>query len=553
MPVISTVTPLSGPGLRTAGDCLRAIRAGNLDACDLMAVPVEADGAVTADQALDELLEVRADDFVKAADLTGKAGQSAQAVARAGSATIRVIFLGVDDRSPRALRRAGGELGRILQAGDRALSSVVAGRQASQIRAFAEGVLLGSYRYTEKSTAGDQAQDAELRLLVTDGNDSSLETGAVDEVGAPDEVAALIAEATTVATAVALARDLTNTPSLRKSPQWLADAAVRVAADSGLVARIWTDQELLSSGFGGITAVGSGSDRPPRLIELSYVPGRTPDGRTPDAQTWQSAQGAADAERRHIVLVGKGITFDSGGLSLKPNDGMKAMKTDMAGGAAVIAVMSALARLGVAYQVTGLVAAAENMPSGSACRPGDVLTAFGGRTVEVLNTDAEGRLVLADAIAYADAVLEPDQIIDVATLTGAARIALGGSLAALYSTSEDLAAALTASGEASGDRLWRMPLVDDYRSALDSPVADIANVPRSGPGAGSITAALFLKEFAGSRPWAHLDIAGAARSSGDEGELSAGGTGFGTRLLLRWLQGSPVRGAGADQPVSLPA
>jgi hypothetical protein len=188
------------------------------------------------------------------------------------------------------------------------------------------------------------------------------------------------------------------------------------------------------------------------------------------------------------------------------------------------------------------------MPSGSAYRPGDVLTAFGGRTVEVLNTDAEGRLVLADAIAYADAVLEPDQIIDVATLTGAARIALGGSLAALYSTSDELAATLTASGEASGDLLWRMPLVDDYRTALDSPVADIANVPRSGAGAGSITAALFLREFAGARPWAHLDIAGAARKSADEGELSAGGTGFGTRLLLCWLQEPAVRAS--EQPVA---
>jgi len=531
MPVIGTVTPLRGAGLRTAGDCLRAIDAGSLDACDLIAVPVEASGEIAADQALDDFLAVPANDIVKAAQLSGKAGQSAQAVARAGSDTVKVIFLGVGDRSPRALRRAGGELGRMLQSGGRALSSVVAGRPAADVRDFAEGVLLGSYRYTEKSTVDEQAHDAELRLLVTpDGGDSSQETGAAGEA------AAAIAQATTVATAVALARDLTNTPSLRKSPQWLADAAVHVAADSGLGVRIWTDQELLSSGFGGLTAVGSGSDRPPRLIELSYMP---------------SAPSRSDATRRHVVLIGKGITFDSGGLSLKPNDGMKAMKTDMAGGAAVIAVMSALARLGVADQVTGLVAAAENMPSGSAYRPGDVLTAFGGRTVEVLNTDAEGRLVLADAIAYADAILEPDQIIDVATLTGAARIALGGSLAALYSTSDDLAAELTASGEASGDRLWRMPLVDDYRRALDSPVADIANVPRNGAGAGSITAALFLREFAGSRPWAHLDIAGAARRSADEGELSAGGTGFGTRLLLRWLQESAMRAE--EQPVSLPA
>jgi leucyl aminopeptidase len=178
------------------------------------------------------------------------------------------------------------------------------------------------------------------------------------------------------------------------------------------------------------------------------------------------------------------------------------------------------------------------MPSGSAYRPGDVLASYGGRTVEVLNTDAEGRLVLADAIAYADATLEPDQIVDVATLTGAARIALGGSMAALYSTSDDLATALLDSGAASGDRLWRMPLADDYRSALESPVADLSNISRTDDGAGSITAALFLREFAGVRPWAHLDIAGAARSGADDGELTAGGTGFGTRLLLRWLIGA---------------
>ncbi len=497
MPVIAAITPLSDPGLSTAGDCLRAMDAGSLDVCDLMIVPVGLDSEVVPDEALDAMLALPAADVVTAAQLTGKAGQSAQAAAKVGQSTVRIVFLGVGDRSPRALRRAGGELGRMLRPGDRAVSAVVAGQPAGQVQAFAEGVLLGSYRFSEKSAATDaavqeagDAHGAEVRLLVT--------WAASGELAAAIEAA--IEEANTVATAVGLARDLTNTPSVRKSPQWLADAASRVAAEKGLAVRIWTDQELASSGFGGLTAVGAGSDRPPRLIELRYEP--------PGA-------------KRHLVLVGKGITFDSGGLSLKPNDAMKAMKTDMAGGAAVIAAMSALA--------------AENMPSGSAYRPGDVLVAFGGRTVEVLNTDAEGRLVLADAIAYADATLEPDQIVDLATLTGAARIALGGSLAALYATNEELAAALLDAGESSGDRLWRMPLVEDYRNLLNSPVADLANVPRHPAGAGSITAALFLREFAGSRPWAHLDIAGAARSGADDGELTAGGTGFGTRLLLRYL------------------
>ena len=524
MPVIAAITPLSDPGLSTAGDCLRAMDAGSLDVCDLMIVPVGLDSEVVPDEALDAMLALPAADVVTAAQLTGKAGQSAQAAAKVGQSTVRIVFLGVGDRSPRALRRAGGELGRMLRPGDRAVSAVVAGEPAGQVRAFAEGLLLGSYRYSEKSAATDAAiqeagdtHGAEVRLLVT--------WAASGELAAAIEAA--IEEANTVATAVGLARDLTNTPSVRKSPQWLADAASRVAAEKGLAVRIWTDQELASSGFGGLTAVGAGSDRPPRLIELRYEP--------PGA-------------KRHLVLVGKGITFDSGGLSLKPNDAMKAMKTDMAGGAAVIAAMSALASLGVADKVTGLVAAAENMPSGSAYRPGDVLVAFGGRTVEVLNTDAEGRLVLADAIAYADATLEPDQIVDLATLTGAARIALGGSLAALYATNEELAAALLDAGESSGDRLWRMPLVEDYRNLLNSPVADLANVPRHPAGAGSITAALFLREFAGSRPWAHLDIAGAARSGADDGELTAGGTGFGTRLLLRWLRENQ-----AGSPGNLPA
>jgi leucyl aminopeptidase len=290
-------------------------------------------------------------------------------------------------------------------------------------------------------------------------------------------------------------------------------------ADRGVEARIWPDDELAASGFGGILAVGSGSVRPPRLIELSYRP--------PDA-------------RDHIVLVGKGITFDSGGLSLKPNDNMMAMKTDMAGGGAVIAVMSALAGLGVRARVTGLIAAAENMPSGSAYRPGDVICQYGGTSVEVLNTDAEGRLVLADALAYAAQALAPDRIVDIATLTGAARVALGGVHAALYSTCDELAQELLAAGQASGDRLWRMPLADDYRTSLESPVADLAHVARDHNPAGSIIAAVFLRGFAAGIPWAHLDIAGPGRSAAADGELSKGATGFGTRLLLTWLADPPV-------------
>src|SRR5262249_38919094 len=269
---------------------------------------------------------------------------------------------------------------------------------------------------------------------------------------------AAVSVARAVAEAVGLARDLANMPSSRKTPAWLAGEAARGAAASGLAVRGREPGEMAPEGFGGILPVGAGSGQPPCRIELGYHP--------PGART-------------HVVLAGKGITFDSGGLSLKPNDGMKAMKTDMAGGAAVIAAMSALAELGATVRVTGLIAAAENMPSGSAMRPGDVITHFGGRTTEVLNTDAEGRLVLADALAYADTVLEPDVVVALATLTGAARVALGGVLGALYASDDALAAALVAAGRQSGEPLWRMPLVDEYGDALDSPVADLANVPHS--------------------------------------------------------------------------
>ena len=215
------------------------------------------------------------------------------------------------------------------------------------------------------------------------------------------------------------------------------------------------------------------------------------------------------------------------------------MKSDMAGGAAVIAAMSALPALGVRARVTGLIGAAENMPSGSAMRPGDVIAAFGGRTVEVLNTDAEGRLVLADLLAYGT-TLEPGITVDLATLTGAARIALGASIGALYASDDELAEALTAAGSAAGEPLWRMPMPADYRDAIASATADLAHVPSAMNGAkngqaGSIVAAMFLREFTGGRRWAHLDIAGPARAGSDDGEITRGGTGFGTRLLLRWL------------------
>jgi leucyl aminopeptidase len=518
LPIRTDVVLLAGAGQRPLEAYISALAQAGTDSGELLVVPVEPAGGhagpaqpgAAVDPALDGLLAISIADAVAAYRLTGQAGEAAQTMATISGRPARVLLLGVGDRSPRALRRAGAELGRRIADGGTAAVSAVAAETGEGLQAFAEGILLGGYQFDLKSGHPPAGPPGQVRLLVDDG----------------PVLAAAAARAAAIAAAVGLARDLTNQPSRVKSPQWLAEEAVAVTADRGVEARIWSPDELAEAGFGGILAVGSGSARPPRLIELSYQPAGA-----------QAAGAQAAGARAHIALIGKGITFDSGGLSLKPNDGMKLMKTDMAGGAVVIAVLSALASLGVPYRVTGLVAAAENMPSGSAYRPGDVITQYGGRTVEVLNTDAEGRLVLADALAYAAAVLRPDQLIDIATLTGAARVALGTSHAALYATDDVLAQALIAAGQASGDLVWRMPLEDSYATALASDVADLSHIARDGTPAGSITAALFLREFAGALPWAHLDIAGTGRSAENDGELTKGATGFGVRLLLRLLAG----------------
>ncbi len=524
MPVKARVTVARAAGREPLADYLAEVSRDAAAAPALVAIPVRSPAGASPGPvpgagapSLERYLGISVAQVLAAAEMTGRAGETTQSVIRLGTEACAALFLGVGDASPGALRRAGAALARRLPAGRAALTTTVLDESDEGVQAFTEGILLGSYQFTMKS-ATPAKDPGEVRLLLA----------------GPASRAALVERAATVAGAVALARDLANTPSMIKSPEWLADEAVAVATEHGLSSRVWREAELAAGGFGGILAVGSGSVHPPRLIELGYHPPQYQPA--PEQQT--RAQPAQTD--RHVVLIGKGITFDSGGLSLKPNDGMKLMKTDMAGGAAVIGAMSALGRLGVQARVTGLVAAAENMPSGTAMRVGDVITHYGGQTVEVLNTDAEGRLVLADALAYADDALAPDLVVDLATLTGAARVALGTSIAALYATDDELATALLDAGTASGDRLWQMPLAGDYRGGLDSPVADLANVARAGGRAGSIDAALFLREFTGGRSWAHLDIAGAARATSDDGENTKGATGFGTRLLLRWLAASPA-------------
>ncbi|MGE5292586.1 MAG: leucyl aminopeptidase [Micromonosporaceae bacterium] len=469
------------------------------------AIPLGDGRAIDGAEELESYLPGGVDGLLRVYEASGTAGEIIEAPADLGAGLVRVILLGTGDGSAAAWRRAGAALGRRVAKGRTAVTVLGAQAADDSVRAFAEGALLASYRYDLEAPEPNGTHRGAVWLLALEPSRAEAAAGAARRASA-------------VAEAVAFARDLVNTPSLRKSPQWLAEQAAQLAARCGLRIRARDADELAADGFGGIIAVGSGSAHPPRLIELTYEPA-----------AWAT----------HVVLVGKGITFDSGGLSLKPLDGMKGMKTDMAGGAAVMAVLSALGALGARSKVTGLIAAAENMPSGSAMRPGDVITHFGGRTVEVLNTDAEGRLVLADALAYADQTLSPDALVDVATLTGAARVALGTTVGAVFSDDDQLAAALAAAGEACGERLWRLPLVDEYRDALDSTVADLAHVAthRRYGRPGAIEAALFLREFTGGRSWAHLDIAGPARAASDEGEISKGGTGFGTRILLHWLAG----------------
>ncbi|MCL9798222.1 M17 family metallopeptidase, partial [Frankia sp. AgKG'84/4] len=446
-----------------------------------------------------------------------------------------------------ALARRGGSASRL---------ALVASPPIDGLRALAEGIVLGSYRVRGLLDRAGQARppvaapggrdDLNVNEVSVDesgldvdpvadgvaevaagGEGLAREVVVVTDLATDADARAAVRAARAVGTAVYIARDLVNTPSLVKSPEWLADRAVRIATAAGLTASVLGPRELAEQGFGGLTAVGQGSPRPPRLVRIEY------DG--------SGANGSGDhGADRHRVLVGKGITFDSGGLSLKPPVSMIGMKTDMAGAAAVLGTMTALPVLGVPGRVTGLLCLAENMIGAAAMRPGDVITCWGGTTVEVLNTDAEGRLVLADGLAYAAGALGADVIVDLATLTGAIAVALGRRTAGLFSSDDDLAQALSAAAGAAGEALWRLPLTEDYRPALDSPVADLANIGRAlDVGGGSITAALFLREFAGGRPWAHLDIAGTARADSDDGEISRGGTGWGVRTLLSWLAPQP--------------
>jgi len=430
-------------------------------------------------------------DELDTAEITGKAGET---IRQPGT---DVWTLGVGTGTLGDLRTAGASLVRALN-GDDAPRSVdvllTPDFDADKVRAFVLGAALGGYRFKVTGEDGPKRVGS-LRLVAGDPGFEEVLTSA-----------ALKAHA--LATATSLARDLANAPSNVKDPRWLTSTAAKLAEKiPGLSAVVRDEKWLAQQGFGGVLAVGGGSSRPPRFLELTYDGGQGP----------------------HLVFVGKGITFDTGGISVKPADGMHLMRTDMAGGGAVISALMAVARRQLPIKVTGLVPCAENHVSGTAYRPGDVVRHYGGATTEVQNTDAEGRMVLADAMAYAVRTLSPDLVVDVATLTGAMKVSLGLRTGAVFTASDDVAAEVVGAGARTGEKWWRMPLLEEHVSAVDSEIADYRQCP---PGPGGITAALFLQKFAGDVPWAHLDIAGPARSEKVFDEVVAGATGFGARTLV---------------------
>jgi leucyl aminopeptidase len=397
------------------------------------------------------------------------------------------------------LRRAAGAAARAL-AGTSSVGLALPASDPTEVAAVAEGALLGAYSYGRyrAATAAKLKAPVERFTVLT---------------GSPRDRAAraAVTRAAAVVDAVNLTRDWVNTPPGDLPPAEFAALATAAAKQAGLSVEVLDEKALKKGGYGGIMGVGQGSSRPPRLVRISYRAGR----------------GKPD-----LALVGKGITFDSGGLSLKPPAAMEWMKSDMGGAAAVLASVVAIARLGLAVNVTAWAPMAENMPSGTAQRPSDVLTTYGGKTVEVLNTDAEGRLVLADALVRAGEE-NPDVIIDVATLTGAQLVALGSRTAAIMANDDGLRSAIATAADASGELMWPMPLPTELRPSMDSPVADIANM--GDKYGGMLVAGLFLKDFVkdGQR-WAHLDIAGPSWNAGEPHDYTPkGGTGHAVRTLVR--------------------
>lgn len=466
-------------------------------------------------QDLDQLLGGTLSRALSAEEFKGKPGTATAIHTQGKIPAERLVVAGLGRKgklSLTALRLAGAAgMSKARAMGAQKIAVALLGEPVrgegagAKAQVLVEGTLLGTYRFQKYKGDKEGKKIEEVMLLLPrppqPGDRAAAQAG--------------ITRGEMIGQAANFARDLVHEPAASLTPTFLAEEAKKVAREAGLKIKVLDKAEVEKLGMGAFLGVAKGSDEPPKFIVLSYEP--------------------AGKAKRKIALVGKGLTFDSGGLSLKPAGGMEAMKGDMSGSAAVLAAMRALGKLKPKIAVLGLVAATENMPSGHATRPGDVLKAMNGKTIEVLNTDAEGRLTLADVLSYAVSE-KVDEIIDIATLTGACVVALGKIQMAVFANDEGLCRRVLDSAKRAGEGAWHMPLSEELKEAMKSDIADLKNIGRPGE-AGAIMGGLFLQEFVGSTPWVHLDIAGPAFIDRETPLNPKGATGVGTRTLLYYLMG----------------
>ena len=483
---------------------------------DVLVVPVSQNTPLPAKSPaaqLDAHLDGLISDYLDSGDFTAELNQTALLRTRGRIPAPRVLLVGLG--KPEAftadhLRQASASAATtVRKLGVATMSMLLPACDLSptdMAQVITEGTLLGLYTLKTYKSPKPEDKDnlRELHILDPDNQtQSALSKG--------------VKRGQILAEAVALARDLANSPGNDVNPLYLADTAKRIAKETDLKCNILDKADMTKLKMGCLLGVAQGSEQPPVLITLEHNP-----------------HGTSEAP---IVLIGKGITFDSGGISIKPAANMEDMKMDMAGGAAVLGTMQALAKLNYPRRVIGMVPASENLPSGTAVKPGDILRAMSGKTVEVINTDAEGRLVLADAIAYAVETYKPERMIDLATLTGAVVVALGSEATGMMGTDDEMMERLRKAGDHSAERVWQLPLYEEYSKQIASEFADIKNV--GGREAGSIIGGAFLKEFVGETPWVHLDIAGTAWTTKGNPYVPKGATGVGIRLLVDALEAMP--------------
>jgi len=472
---------------------------------DTLVVPVCEDQDI-----LDGILKTLSTQANKLAEFSGKAGEEVVLHKLDGVQADRVIFMGLgklEKIDPESLRVFAGKAvktsiqKKLTNMSLAAPAAKYLNMEAGQIlEALLEGALLGNHRFDKYKKEKKLIPLKRIDLLTTPGN--------------VKKYSALVRKVKAVCAGTLLAREWVSTPSNDKRPGAFSRMLVREARKEKLRTRVLTDKDLRKGKYGAILAVGEGSQDKPRLVELVYSP-----------------KGA----KQTIALIGKGVTFDTGGINLKPSGGIEDMKIDMSGAAAVAASLMAVARLKPKSKVVGVIPIVENMPSGTATRPGDVIKSYAGKTIEIGNTDAEGRLILIDAMEHALKRFKPDVMVDIATLTGACMVALGDQIAGVFSRDDDLANAIVRAGEKTHERTWRLPLPEDYQELLKSEIADLNNMSSSRYG-GAITAALFLSEFSGKARWAHIDIAGPAYIKKGSSYCEAGGTGFGVRLFCDLIE-----------------